>query len=88
MQTQKVKTNSIDCRDSFNARNLLRFMDEDLWIDKYASGTLRKNKRVGAIWKAQYIEERIHFEFGVGFEHLSAARVNFNDVRTEFECKP
>src|SRR5262249_36811643 len=54
----------------------------------HASGTLRKNKALGMVWRSQYLEERTAYEFGWGFECLPRSRVTFGDAFTEGDCKP
>jgi hypothetical protein len=51
-------------------RDQIRNMPEEEWIDKHASGTLRKNKRIGFSYRAQYLNERVAYEFGWGFQIL------------------
>jgi len=64
-----------------------RFYPADDWIDKHASGTLRKNKRLGFSWRKQYLEERICWEFGWYFKCIPKSRVRFGDALTEGDCK-
>lgn len=64
-------------------RLTLRQMSADSWIERYASGTLRKNKRLGMSWQPQYREERTAFEFGWTFMCLPRSRVTFGDAITE-----
>jgi len=64
-------------------RVTLRQMGPDEWIERHASGTLRKNKRLGMSWRSQYLEERTSFEFGWTFECLPRTRVTFGDAFTE-----
>jgi hypothetical protein len=69
-------------------RVVLREMNAEDWIVRHASGTLRKNKEVGMAWRAQYLEERIAYEFGWCFECLPRSRVTFGDAYTEGNCQP
>lgn len=64
-------------------RAALRGMSADQWIESHASGTLRKNKRLGMSWQPQYREERTAFEFGWTFECLPRSRVTYGDAITE-----
>ena len=64
----------------------IRHMKASEWIDAHASGTLRKNKRIGMKWRDQYNTERIAYEFGWGFESLPSSRVNFGDAITAGDC--
>jgi hypothetical protein len=66
----------------------LRTMDADAFVEKHASGTLRKNKRVGMVWREQYLHERAAYELGWAFECLPRSRVTFGDAYTEGDCKP
>lgn len=92
-----METKVVDCQLKANAQGLLlfpsiacrvaeRFMDAETWIDRHASGTLRKNKRIGFAWKSQYWHERISFEFGYIWEHLPRTRAVYNDAITEGDC--
>jgi hypothetical protein len=66
------------------ARRLaLRTLDADGFVERHASGTLRKNKRLGMVWREQYLEERIAYEFGWEFQCLPRSRVTFGDAFTE-----
>lgn len=69
-----------------NKRNKNRNMDENDWIETHASGTLRKNKRIGFAYRSQYLAERIAYEFGYGFEIVPKTRVTFNDPISEGDC--
>ena len=73
---------------AFNRRLNLRTMSEEAWIEKHASGTLRKNKRVGFSYRMQYLTERVAYEFGYGFEILPRSQITFGDAITEGECHP
>ena len=61
----------------------LRTMSDDAFIEQHASGTLRKNKRIGMAWREQYLAERTAYEFGWCFECLPRSRVTFGDAYTE-----
>jgi hypothetical protein len=65
----------------------LRTMSADDFIETHASGTLRKNKRLGFVWRDQYLEERTAYEFGWAFECLARSRVTFGDAHTESDSK-
>jgi hypothetical protein len=69
-------------------RVALRELSAEEFIARHSSGTLRKNKEVGMAWRAQYLEERIAYEFGYGFEALPRSRVTFGDAYTEGNCQP
>ncbi len=64
-------------------RIAIRTMDADAFVEKHSSGTLRKNKRLGMVWREQYLEERIAYEFGWGFELQPRSRLTFGDAYTE-----
>ncbi len=67
-------------------RALARFMSEEDFIENHASGTLRKNKRLGFDYKKQYLHERIAFDFGYGFECLHETHINWGAAPTEGDC--
>lgn len=64
-----------------------RALDADAFIEQHASGTLRKNKRLGMAWRDQYLHERTAWEFGWTFECLPRSRVTFGDAFTEGDNK-
>ena len=64
-------------------RVAIRTMDAEQFVDQHASGTLRKNKRLGMVWREQYLHERVAYEFGWEFECLPRSRVSFGDAYTE-----
>lgn len=66
----------------------LRTMSADDFIEHHASGTLRKNKRIGMAWHNQYLIERVAYEFGYGFECQPATRVLVGKAITEGDCHP
>jgi hypothetical protein len=68
-------------------RVAVRTMEADAFIESHASGTLRKNKRLGMVWREQYLEERIAYEFGWAFELQPRSRVTFGDAYTESDSK-
>jgi len=84
METKLVKFNDTTL-DSVAIQNIIdiRTMNADQWIDTYASGTLRKNKRLGMTWRSQYLEERVAYEFGWEFEIQPRSRIMFGDAFTE-----
>lgn len=61
----------------------IRDMDMEEFINEHASGTLRKNKKIGFAFKDQYYKERICYEFGSGFEILPKSYIVFGDPFTE-----
>ena len=68
-------------------RVALRMMSADEFIEGHASGTLRKNRRIGMAWRDQYLEELVAYEFGWRFECLPRSRVTFGDAHTEGDSK-
>ncbi len=64
----------------------LRQMLENEWIENYGSSTLRRAKRLGAVYKGLYMHERICFEFGPFFEYLPRSRILFGDAISEADC--
>ena len=66
----------------------LRRMSEDDFIEKHASGTLRKSKRIGMVYRSLYLKERTAYEFGYNFEILPRSLVTFGDPITEGDCHP
>jgi hypothetical protein len=67
----------------------IRALSDDEWVERFASGTLRKNKRLpGMRWRQQYIDERVAWEFGWEFKCLPSSRVTFGDAITSGDCKP
>src|SRR5262249_23627742 len=69
-------------------RVALRLMSAEEFIEKHASGTLRKNKHLGMVWRAPYLQESTAYEFGWGFECLPRSRVSFGGAFTEGDCQP
>jgi hypothetical protein len=65
----------------------LRQLSADDFVERHASGTLRKNKRIGMVWREQYLHERAAYEFGWCFECLPRSRVTFGDAYTEGDVK-
>ena len=65
----------------------VRTMDADEFVERHASGTLRKNKRIGMVWREQYLHERAAYELGWAFECLPRSRVTFGDAYTEGDVK-
>ena len=88
MQTEVKHLTDVKALILRNNRVQLRELSEDVWIEKYASGTLRKNKSLGMRFRDQYLHERVCWEYGYGFEIMPSSRVTFNDVQTEADCKP
>ena len=56
------------------------------FVERHASGTLRKNRRLGMNVSSHLLQERIAFEFGYGFECLPERFVTWGEARSEGEC--
>lgn len=91
MQTEvksMTKNGDKDLLALVRKRIAVRMMSESEFIETHASGTLRKNKRLGFTSRSQYLHERAAFEFGYAFECTARNRVTFGDPFTEGDCKP
>lgn len=89
METQVVNISEAAVKSpALAGRIKIREMPATAWVDEFASGTLRKNKRIGFAWNSQYLHERVAYEFGWTFEMLPRTQVIFNDPITEGDCKP
>jgi len=88
METEKVPL-SEDLKHcaSLKRRLAVRFLKDDEFIERHASGTLRKNRRLGMAWRKQYLQERVAYEFGFGFECLPRSYVTYGDANTEGDSK-
>ncbi|MES2953666.1 MAG: hypothetical protein V4674_03870 [Patescibacteria group bacterium] len=87
MQTEKVPVSKETRSASVLVRRLaVREMSADTFVENHASGTLRKNKRLGMAWRKQYLEERTCYEFGWKFECIERSRLTFGDAYTESDC--
>ncbi|MGE0709990.1 MAG: hypothetical protein AB7N76_25945 [Planctomycetota bacterium] len=88
MQTERVPLSEAVLQSPALARRVaVRTMKAEEWVERHASGTLRKNKRLGFAWKSQYRDERTCFEFGWEFELLPSTQINFNVAITEGDQK-
>lgn len=67
-------------------RIAIREMSADAFVEAHASGTLRKNKRLGMRWRDQYMAERTAYEFGWEFTCTPRSRVTFGEAYTEGDC--
>lgn len=85
METQIVSLRTGCVREE---RVKFRTMSEADFIENYASGTLRKNSRLGFRYKTQYLHERVVFEFGWTWEIVPSSRLLWNDAMTIEDCKP
>lgn len=64
----------------------VRYLSASEWVERYASGTLRKSVQLGLRWRELYLEERTCFEFGWEFRAYPTSRVTFNDLMAEGDC--
>jgi hypothetical protein len=71
---------------AFTRRRAVRNLTDDQFIERHASGTLRKNKRLGFCWRDQYLAERAAFEFGFEFAVVARSRIMTGDPYTEGDC--
>jgi hypothetical protein len=87
MQTEVVPV-SDDVKGSPALKRLLeqRTMSEESFVERFSSGTLRKNRRLGFAWRSQYLEERISYEFGYSFRCAPKSYLTFGDAFTEGDC--
>lgn len=87
METVKVEmaSNVRGC-PALEKRVKIREMSAEEFTESHASGTLRKNKRIGMAWQSQYLQERTAYEFGWAFECLPRSRVTFGDAVSEGDC--
>lgn len=72
----------------FALRIRARFMSSEEFIENHASGTLRKNSRLGFDYKKQLLHERTAHDFGYGFECVHESHVNWGTPITEGDCHP
>lgn len=59
----------------------MREMSMNDWITKYGSGTLQKSRKLGFDIYDKYLEERVKFEFGFGFEILPKSYLTISDIK-------
>jgi hypothetical protein len=89
METLKIPMNeALKGCEAVRRRVELRLMSAEEFINRHASGTLRKNRALGMAWRAQYLQERTAYEFGWEFECQPRSRVTFGDAYTEGDCRP
>ncbi|MBY0552712.1 MAG: hypothetical protein K2W95_35845 [Candidatus Obscuribacterales bacterium] len=66
----------------------IRTMSEVDFINKHASGTLRKGRANGMLYRAMYLHERSAHEFGYAFECIPSSRISTGPVQIEGDCHP
>lgn len=88
--TEKIDSPLSDLtkENPFVLRIRARFMSSEEFLEMHASGTLRKNSRLGFDYKKQLLHERIAFDFGYGFEAIHESHVNWGIPLTEGDCHP
>jgi hypothetical protein len=86
METNVVPIGQGSLEERLQNRIAIRKMGADEFVNKHASGTLRKNKSLGMAWRSQYLHERVAYEFGWEFECLPRSRIMFGDAYTEGDC--
>lgn len=86
VKTQPNEFANLTSVERLAKRSMIRSMPENEWIEEHASGTLRKNKRIGFSYRLQYLAERVAYEFGYGFEILPRSKIAFGDPLTEENC--
>jgi hypothetical protein len=71
-----------------NELRQLRGQSEAQWIDRHASGSLRKAAALGLSTRDLYLHERTAHEFGWGFRCLPATRVLVGRAMIAGDCRP
>lgn len=56
---------------------------DELWIDAYGSGTLRRAREEGMRWRDLYLAERTALEFGYGFQAIQGSRLTTGEPLAE-----
>lgn len=84
----ETKIISMSERERAMPAGIVREMPEEAWVDRYASGSLRKAKALGFSYRALYLEERCAHDFGWTFRVLPRTRVTFGDAMMEGDCPP
>lgn len=64
-----------------------RHYTKEEWIERHASGTLRKNTKIGLLNQDQYLEERVAFTFGWHWEIIASTRITIGKAKTYSDCK-
>ena len=78
----------IEACTPFAHRVAARRLTREEFIERHASGTLRKNTRIGMRMRDQYLHERVVFEFGWLFECEPETRVTWGSCMSEADCRP
>ncbi len=75
-------TEIVEAKDVDTPRYSIRFMSNEDFLRDKASGTLRKNSKLGFRFEDQLNAERVAYEFGYSFESVPSTRITFNDAIT------
>lgn len=79
--------NSINENHPAYNRIISRRLSKNDWIDRHASGTLRKNNRLGFAAHDQYVYERTAWDLGYHWQVIAATRVTIGIPITEGDVK-
>lgn len=82
-----METIVVPFRNSNTKLDKVRTMSKEEFIENHGSGTLRKNTKIGIKSHSQYLEERIAYEFGWGFQSMPSTRVTVGEAITEGDVK-
>lgn len=82
-----METKVVKFKKSYTMLDKVRTMSKEKFIKKHASGTLRKNTKLGLKTYSQYLEERIAYEFGWEFQTDYATRVTVGPAMSEGDVK-
>ncbi len=88
MSSETMKNGKISDYEIGSPRATVRDLSDGAWIDRHASGTLRKAKSIDFSWRSMYLEERTAYEWGWGFVIVPKSRVIFGDPIIESDCRP
>lgn len=69
-----------DLNENHPRRKIRDMLRED-FIEEFGSGTLRKSNKLGFDIQEAYLQERVRFEFGFGFEVIQRSRVTYSDIK-------
>lgn len=74
--------------DTCAPRRKLRLLSDNEFIDRHASGSLRKAHQLGLATRELYLHERVAYEYGWGFDIAPATRVTVGRAVMEGDCRP
>ncbi len=69
-------------------RARVRALDAGSWILHHASGTLRKFYDLKASYRDHYLEERVAYEWGWGFQIVKKTHINVGEIISISDCRP